>query len=102
VGRAPHTTYFRPHDPKGHRVDETVLGLDECEALRLADLDGLYQEEAATCMKISRQTFGNIIAQARRKVADALVNGKAIRIAGGTCKMEPERQFACCTEHSCA
>ncbi|HUX37599.1 MAG TPA: DUF134 domain-containing protein [Rectinemataceae bacterium] len=60
-----------------------ILGLDEAEAIRLADYEGLYQEAAARSMGVSRQTFGNIIEAARRKVADALLHGKAIRIEGG-------------------
>jgi predicted DNA-binding protein (UPF0251 family) len=64
-------------------LEEVVLGLDEVEALRLADLNGLYQEKAAEQMKISRPTFSRIVEQARRKVADALIHGKALRIAPG-------------------
>ena len=72
-----------------------MLAFDELEALRLADLDGLYQEEAAASMQISRQTFGNIIKSARKKVADALVNGKAIRIEGGVCSVEKRDVLVC-------
>lgn len=64
-------------------LQEIGLSLDEFEAVRLADLEGLYQEEAAQKMNISRQTFGNILTTAHRKIADALVNGKALKIAGG-------------------
>ena len=53
------------------------------EALRLADLNGQYQEQAAEQMKISRATFARIVEVARKKVADALINGKALRIQGG-------------------
>ncbi len=59
------------------------MSLDEYEAIRLADLEGLYQEQAASRMNISRQTFGRIIESAHRKVADVLVNGKALKIEGG-------------------
>jgi predicted DNA-binding protein (UPF0251 family) len=59
-----------------------ILNLDEFEAIRLADHLGLYHEEAATKMGISRATFGRIVADARGKVADALVNGKRLQIAG--------------------
>jgi predicted DNA-binding protein (UPF0251 family)/predicted Fe-Mo cluster-binding NifX family protein len=58
------------------------LGLDEIEAIRLADLEGLYQEAAARSMGVSRQTFGRIIEKARRKVAQALIERKALRVAG--------------------
>jgi predicted DNA-binding protein (UPF0251 family)/predicted Fe-Mo cluster-binding NifX family protein len=64
-------------------LEEIRLGFDEAEALRLADLDGLYQEAAARSMGVSRQTFGRIVEVARRKVADAILNGKALRIDGG-------------------
>jgi predicted DNA-binding protein (UPF0251 family) len=59
------------------------MTLDEFEALRLADLEGRYQEAAAAEMHISRPTFSRIIESARKKLADALVNGRAIRIEGG-------------------
>ncbi|KKW22421.1 MAG: hypothetical protein UY62_C0005G0018 [Parcubacteria group bacterium GW2011_GWF2_50_9] len=63
------------------------LQLDEFEALRLADSRGMYQEDAAKRMGVSRQTFGNIINSARQKIADALVSGKSIQITGGTVKL---------------
>jgi predicted DNA-binding protein (UPF0251 family) len=62
-------------------LDEVVLAPDETEALRLADLEGLYHADAARQMGISRQTFGKIVAQARKKVATALIGGKALRLA---------------------
>ncbi|OPX94719.1 MAG: hypothetical protein A4E62_02823 [Syntrophorhabdus sp. PtaU1.Bin002] len=61
-------------------LEQIGLGLDELEALRLADLEGLYQEEAAARMNVSRPTFGRIINEARRKVADAIINGKVLVI----------------------
>jgi predicted DNA-binding protein (UPF0251 family) len=61
-------------------LDEVVLEVDELEAVRLADLEGQYQEDAAVKMKISRQTFGNIIDRAHAKIAEALIKGKALRI----------------------
>ena len=67
---------------------EVVLTLDELESLRLADLNGLYQEQAAKEMKISRPTFSRIVEEARRKVADALIHGKALRLEGGTVIMK--------------
>jgi hypothetical protein len=59
------------------------LKADEFESVRLSDLEGLYQEEAARRMRVSRQTFGNIISAAHKKIADAIVHGKAIRVEGG-------------------
>ncbi len=71
------------------------MTLDELEALRLTDLDGLYQQEAAKRLHVSRPTFGRIVDSAHSKVADALVNGKALRIEGGRVDMSAERSFAC-------
>ena len=73
-----------------------MLTLDEFEALRLADLDRLYQEQAAAQMNVSRPTFSRIIEAARGKVADALVHGKALRIEGGPVRVEGRR---CCRLH---
>jgi predicted DNA-binding protein (UPF0251 family) len=80
----PCAVYFKPAGIPVHALEEVILTLDELESLRLADLDGLYQEQAAEKMKISRPTFSRIIEQARRKVADALIHGKALRIETGT------------------
>lgn len=71
-------------------LEELRLGFDEAEALRLADLEGLYQEAAARSMGVSRQTFGRIVEMARRKVADAVLNGKALRIDGGEITIREE------------
>jgi hypothetical protein len=68
-------------------LSEVVLALDEAEAIRLADLEGLYQEDAALRMKVSRQTFGNIIHAAHAKIAEAIIQGKALRIEGGVCRI---------------
>ena len=61
--------------------------MDELEAIRLADLEGMYQEDAASRMSVSRQTFGNILTSAHKKIADCLVNSKALKIEGGVIKM---------------
>jgi predicted DNA-binding protein (UPF0251 family) len=76
-------------------LEEVILTVDEFEAIRLADLEGLYQEKAAESMKVSRQTFGRIIESAHKKVADALVRGKALKIEGGEFVMAPMRKFTC-------
>lgn len=80
---SPCTVYFKPAGIPLHVLKEVILTLDELESLRLADLDGLYQEQAAERMKISRPTFARIVETARRKVADVLVHGKALRVEGG-------------------
>ena len=59
---------------------EIVLEVDEMEAVRLADLEGKYQEDAAQMMGVSRATFSNIINRAHAKIAEALIKGKALRI----------------------
>ncbi len=76
----PRTACFKPAGKPARMLDEVLLGLDEIESIRLADLDGLYHEQAAEQMKISRSTFSRVIEQARRKVADALIHGKVIRM----------------------
>ena len=84
----PCAVYFKPAGIPVHMLAEVVLTLDELESLRLADLNGLYQEQAAEKMKISRPTFSRVIEQARRKVADALIHGKALRLEGGAVVMK--------------
>jgi DNA-directed RNA polymerase subunit RPC12/RpoP len=69
--------------------------MDEFEALRLADLDGAYHEQAALEMNVSRQTFGRILESARRKVARVLVEGLALRIEGGVIERTFQRAFTC-------
>ena len=76
----PDSTYFKPRAIPLSELEEVAVSMDEIEALRLADYEGLYHEDAAARMKISRQTFGRILNEARRKVAECLVNGKALRI----------------------
>jgi hypothetical protein len=73
------------------------MTLDELEAVRLADLDGLYQADGARLMGVSRATFGRIVASARGKVAEALVRGRAIRIEGGpVIAVAPQGNCATC------
>lgn len=74
---------FGPAGREGTQGGEVVLTLDEFESLRLADLEGMYQEDASGRMGVSRPTFGRIVESARRKVAEALVHGRTLRIAGG-------------------
>jgi predicted DNA-binding protein (UPF0251 family) len=76
-------------------LEEVSLGLDELEALRLADLEGLGHEEVGRMMQVSRATAGRILAEARRKTAAALVRGWAIRVEGGTVEAvadDPDRE----------
>lgn len=90
----PDANYFKPRGIPTDLLEEVDLTMDELEAIRLADLEGKYQEEAAKKMNISRQTFGNIVISAHKKIADVLVNSKALKIEGGVVKMM-ERHFIC-------
>ena len=83
IGFDPDFVYFGPQDIAPHGDARTTLGIDELEALRLADWEGLSQADAAARMNVSRATFGRIVAQARMKVAGALVFGRGICVAGG-------------------
>jgi predicted DNA-binding protein (UPF0251 family) len=78
---------FRPRCKPLSKTESIFLILDELEAVRLADLEGLKQEAAAKKMKISRSTFSRIISCAHKKIGDALINIKAIRVKGGCCKV---------------
>ena len=83
VGLQPNVTYFKPAGIRARELDEAVLTVDEFEAVRLKDLIGLEQEDAAKRMNISQPTFHRLTLSARKTIADAIVNGKAIRIEGG-------------------
>lgn len=80
VDFSPKVTYFKPAGVPLRELEERVLRPDELESLRLADLEGLYQEQAAERMGISRPTFARLVEGARRKVVEALVHGRAIRL----------------------
>ena len=95
VGTEPIARAFKPAGVPCHRADSLELRLDELEALRLGDLEGLYHERAAEEMNVSRATFGRLIESARRKVAEALVHGKMLTIEGGVVTMNQERHFVC-------
>ena len=83
VGCLPQANFYKPRGVPLAILQHITLTVDECEAIRLADLQGLYQEQAAEKMNVSRQTFGRILESAHKKIADALVNGKALLIEGG-------------------
>ena len=95
IGVMPGKTCVHPEGAELSPFEEVLVTLDEYEAIRLADLEGLYQEQAASLMNISRQTFGRIIEAARRKVADVLVNGKVLKIEGGPVSMKAGTPVRC-------
>lgn len=82
---------FRPICKKSGKLAGVTLSLDEFEAMRLACLEGLKQEDAAKYLRISRPTFSRIVTSACKKVADALVNVKAIKIEGGCCSITTKK-----------
>ena len=95
VSSIPLSGYFKPRGIPLSMLDEVVLTVDEFEAVRLADLEGLYQEQAAEKMNVSRPTFGRVIESAHKKVAEALVRGKALKIEGGEFEVTVMRKFKC-------
>lgn len=90
VTSLPDVTYYKPAGVPLRLMSEVVIHIDEIEAIRLADLEKDYQEDAAKKMNVSRQTFGRIIESAHKKIADALINGKAIKIEGGNITLKIE------------
>ncbi|HUW45538.1 MAG TPA: DUF134 domain-containing protein [Dehalococcoidia bacterium] len=98
VAFLPGVTYFKPAGIPLRALEEVRLSVEEAEAIRLKDLEGLEQEEGAEKMNVSRPTFQRVLASARLKIADALLNGKAIRIEGGNFEMSPLR-FKCLNGH---
>ena len=89
IGGVPCCRVYKPQGVPRSALQQVILTEDEWEAVRLADGEGLYQEQAAERMNISRQTFGRIIDSARKKIADALTGGKALVIEGGAVEMAP-------------
>ncbi len=75
--------FLKPPGIPLRMLEIVTLGHDELEALRLADFEGLYQADVAERMGVSRQTVGNILKEAHRKIAEALLQEKAIRVEGG-------------------
>ena len=84
----PGVTYFKPAGVPMRSLEEVVLKYEEVEALRLKDVDGLDQTVAAKKMKIYQPTFFRVISNARKKVADAIIKGKAIKVEGGEYKVD--------------
>jgi len=83
ISFVPEHTLFKPCGVPKKDLETITLKVEELEAMRLKDIEGLNQSECAELMSVSRQTFQNIIDSARRKVALALTGGKGIHISGG-------------------
>lgn len=100
IAGQPACRVFKPAGIPAGSLEDVALTLEEYEAVRLADFEGLYQEEAARRMGVSRQTFGRTIALARNKVARALVLGLALRIETPEGAPGPHvREFLCVCGH---
>jgi len=95
VDGRPAVTALKPAGVPARHLVVVELGLDELEAIRLADWEGLYFEAAGERMGLSRATFGRLVERARHKVADALVNGKMLVFKGGRVTMSDARTFHC-------
>ncbi len=94
----PEVNFFKPAGIPLRALEEVRLTVEEAEAIRLKELEGLEQEAGAEKMNVSRPTFQRILASARQKMADGLLNGKAIRIEGGNFKVSHGR-FRCANSH---
>ena len=97
IAATPGAAVFKPAGVPVRDLATVEMTLDEFEAIRLADLEGLYQEDAAERMRISRATFGRILESAHRKVGEALVLGRALRIEGGPIVASPRAGRGCCS-----
>jgi len=82
IDNIPTVYQFNPSD-QNSATGENILKLEELEAIRLKDLEGLEQADCAKQMEVSRPTFQRILLSAREKIADSLIHGKSIRIDGG-------------------
>jgi len=76
-------------------LETVVLGLDELEAVRLADSEGLYQDEAAARMEVSRATYGRILGAGRAKIAEALIEGKLLLIGEAPVRVSHAQNGRC-------
>jgi predicted DNA-binding protein (UPF0251 family) len=94
----PKITYFKPAGVPLIHLQEVRLSIEEAESIRLKEIEALEQDACARKMSVSRPTFARILLSARQKMADALLNGKAIRIEGGNYEMAV-RRFRCGNGH---
>ena len=98
VGHRPASEWFKPRGIPLRDLDSLVLAVDELEALRLVDLEGLSHEAAGRHMGVSRGTIGRLVESGRRTAVDALVHGKALQIVGGgpVDEVTPVATLPCC------
>jgi uncharacterized protein len=98
VSFLPGATLFKPSGIPTRCIKEVRLSVEEVEALRLKDIEGLEQEQGAQEMNVSRPTFQRLLVSAHHKTADALLNGKSVRIEGGHFEVSP-KHFRCINGH---
>lgn len=101
IGFLPSVTYFKPAGVRMAELGEVVIPHDEVEAIRLKDLLGLPQDEAAQQMNISQPTFHRLLLSAHEKMADAVINGKALRIEGGNVTVDAKTIPPCGWRQRC-
>lgn len=101
----PESNLFGPLNSKIMDNDQIIMTVDEYETIRLIDLEGMMQEECADRMNVARTTVQRIYNDARKKIAESLVNGNVLRIEGGDYMLydESEKRFGCrrCRRHRC-
>ncbi len=93
VWEEPGVTFFKPAGIRMRELEEVVISVEEYEALRLKDLERLDQKECAEKMRISQPTFHRLVLEARKKVANALVKGLAIKIQGGNFELAKKQEM---------
>jgi len=101
IGFLPSVTYFKPAGVRMAELEEVIIPHDEVEAVRLKDLLGLPQEEAAKQMKVSQPTFHRLLLSAHSKIADAVINGRALRIEGGNVTVDANNIPPCGWRQRC-
>ncbi len=94
----PNITYFKPAGIRMVDLEETVISVDEFEAVRLKDFEGLEQSDCAKKMNVSQPTFHRLILNARKKLAEAIVKGKAIKIEGGHFRISGNPKKCVCSK----
>lgn len=93
----PETDLFGPLNAKNREDGIITMSVEEYETIRLIDLEGMLQEECAESMHVARTTVQKIYNDARKKLADALVNGNVLKIEGGNYKLceEGQENYGC-------
>ncbi len=89
IENIPESKLYKPAGIPNNRLERVSLTFEEVEAVRLKDLEGLNQQEAAAKMEISRPTYQRILTEARQKIAEALIEGKSLKFEGGSYRLQP-------------